>query len=162
MLSFAERKKCFDYPVQAKDVKVGCTCRRGRPRLTAAALEYQYNEYVEECVYSDTESEPEQPKQKPVKRKKNALRNDSDTDEYDVFAETFIPSTSIQSTQPMVVSQTLTQYTQKLNQVYKCSPKPVLIKSTAKSIAIKSTTIPAVVEQVCRVTRSAKRAKINL
>ena len=120
MLSFAETKKCFDYPVQAKDVKVGCNRRRGRPRLTAAALEYQYNEYVEEYVNSDTESEPEQPKQKPVKRKKDASRNDSDTDDYDVFAEALIPSTSIQSTQPMVVSQTHTQYTQKLYRPNQC------------------------------------------
>jgi len=44
--------------------------RRGRPRLTAAALEYQYNEFIEECVLSDTESESDQPKPKTTKRKK--------------------------------------------------------------------------------------------
>ena len=53
MLAFAVRKCLFYYPIQAKNVKFGCNRRRGRPRLTAAALEYQFNEVIEECVLSD-------------------------------------------------------------------------------------------------------------
>ncbi len=70
MLAFSERKNFFNYPQTAKDVKLGQNRRRGRPRLTAAALEYQYNEFIEECVLSDTESESDQPKPKTTKRKK--------------------------------------------------------------------------------------------
>ena len=54
MLAFTERRGRFDYPITAKDVKIGSNRRRGRPRLTTAALQYQYNE---EQVYSDTDLE---------------------------------------------------------------------------------------------------------
>ena len=48
----------------------------------------EYLNRVEECVYSDTEPEEErqQQKRKLAKRKKVALRDDSDS-EYDIFAE---------------------------------------------------------------------------
>jgi hypothetical protein len=58
-----------------------------RPRLTAAALEHHRKEYVEDYVYSDTESEIELrvTRLKAVKRKK-AVKSDSE-DDYDIFAE---------------------------------------------------------------------------
>ena len=89
-MAFAERKKNLDFLVAAKNILVGAKRRRGLPRLTAPALEYQdeYLNRVEECVYSDTEPEEErqQQKRKVAKRKKVALRDDSDS-EYDIFAE---------------------------------------------------------------------------
>ena len=86
MLAFAERKNCFDYPDQAKTIKIGCNRRRGRPRLTAAALDYQYGEYIEEYVLSDTDLENDQKvaTTKSVKRKKATPKSDSE-DGYDIF-----------------------------------------------------------------------------
>ena len=84
---------------------VGSNRRRGRPRLTAPALEYQdeYHNAVEECVYSDTnhEEERQQSKKKVVKRRQPALRDDSDSD-YDIFAE---PPTQ-QAAPPVTASKT--------------------------------------------------------
>ena len=68
ILCFAERKLIFDYPIQAKNVQVGCNRRKGRPQLTASALGYQLNEV--ESVLSDTASESENPSKKATKRKK--------------------------------------------------------------------------------------------
>ena len=82
MIELAARKMCFEYPLQAKDISVGRNRRRGRPRLTASALEHQ----VDECILSNTsnsEVEKEKPKKKGIKSKPSKC--DSDSDSYNIF-----------------------------------------------------------------------------
>ena len=69
-MAFAERKQFFDYSTQAKNVPIGQNRRRGRPHLTASAIQYQYNDYIAECIYSDTDSESEKPAPKHQKTTK--------------------------------------------------------------------------------------------
>ena len=62
----------------------GCNRRRGRPRLTASALDYQLNEV--ESVLSDTASESEIPPKKAPKRKKKFQEVESKSD-FDIFED---------------------------------------------------------------------------
>lgn len=87
MLSLCYRKKCFDYPIEAKNVMIGENRKRGRPKKTASALTFQDQECVQEFVMSDTESESEEPKKQTKKRK---ATQDSDSD-YDLFEEEIAP-----------------------------------------------------------------------
>ena len=86
-LAFAERKKFFTYPVASKDIKIGSNRRRGSPRLTAAALDYQNGEVIEECVYSDTESEHEREIVSKKSKKRKPVQSESE-EEYDIFKPT--------------------------------------------------------------------------
>ena len=81
-MAYAERKHHFDYPVQAKNIVVGSNRRRGRPRLTAPALEYQA-----ENILSDTEPECENPIPKTTKKKvtKRKRSPGSDSSNFDIF-----------------------------------------------------------------------------
>ena len=69
-MCFAGRELIFDYPIQAKNVQVGCNRRKGRPRLTASALDHRFNE-VESVLY-DTSSESSQ---SSSKKKEKVPRN---------------------------------------------------------------------------------------
>ena len=86
-IAFNHRKESIkEYPIQAKQVLIGCNRRRGRPRLTASALEFQHplSNTVVECVLSDTESEGEQTVKKNVRRKRKAVSTpDVSEEEYD-------------------------------------------------------------------------------
>ena len=65
MLSFCHRKSCLNIPFKQSR-------KRGRPRLTAPALEFQEKEYV----YSDTDTEDkEEKKQKKSNQEKKSNRN---------------------------------------------------------------------------------------
>jgi len=143
MLSFSERKKLFDYPQTAKDVKLGMNRRRGRPRLTAAALVYQYGEFQDEYVLSDTESESDTPKPKKTsKRKKPAPESE---DEYDIFAE---PVPVVQ-----VVAASTSKTASKIVITKKSAPKPAAKKASKQ--AVEPAIEPAVEP---RVTRASKKA----
>jgi hypothetical protein len=74
--------KHFDYCVKAKQVAIGKNRRRGRPRLTAPALELQEDEYV----LSDTASEDESATKKVSNKKRKASAVDDDDSDYDIFA----------------------------------------------------------------------------
>ena len=80
VISLCFRKKCFEYPFAAKNVQISENRKRGRPRLTAASLEYQEEDCIKEYVLSDTESESESPK----KRKAKEVKSESD---YDIFED---------------------------------------------------------------------------
>ena len=80
MLELAAQKMCFDYPLQAKDISVGCNRRRGRPRLTASASEHQ----VDECVLSNT-SNSEVEEEKPRKKGNISKPSKCDSDSNNIF-----------------------------------------------------------------------------
>ena len=130
---------CFDYPTQAKNIKIGCNRLRGRPRLTAAALEYQYNEYVEECIYSDTDSDSEKPAKKTATKRKKVATPESDSD-YDIFEET--NKVVVASTSAAKSSITVT-------------------KAAAKQVtkAVVKTVTKAKLEQTARVTKRLSHFK---
>jgi hypothetical protein len=82
MLSLCYRKNCFEYSIQSKQIAIGSNRKRGRPRLTAPALEYQENEYV----YSDTDSETEETKKASKTTKKRKANETNVESDYDIFA----------------------------------------------------------------------------
>jgi len=96
MISTCYRLNLFNYPQEAKNIKIGCNRKRGRPRLTASALKFQTENAInEEYIYSDTDSEPETPKPRVAKRKKAIEEQE---EEYDLFASAPTSSASVPCT----------------------------------------------------------------
>jgi len=83
MLSLCQRKKFFEYSVKAKQIPIGKNRRRGRPRLTAPALDLQEDEYVFSDTASEDETTSKEPKKKGTKKRKAPIV-DEDSD-YDIF-----------------------------------------------------------------------------
>ena len=84
--------------MEAKQIQIGCSKKRGRPRTTKPALKYQ-DEI--EFVYSDTESESEAQNIKTKSKSKTKTTKvhefEEDEEEYDLYADNPQPLTSAQS-----------------------------------------------------------------
>ena len=72
-LAFCEMKNHFDYNLEHKQIPLGANQRRGRPKKTVSALEYQPHDFnAQEYPNSDTESEDEEEKRPRISKKRKA------------------------------------------------------------------------------------------
>jgi hypothetical protein len=127
----------YTFPVEAKQIEMGCNRKRGRPRKTKPALKYQEED---EYVFSDTDSESEAPIE-VVKIDKRKKKIDEYDEAYDLPAKrktannnaTTKPSTSKATAQPSIFKASAKPSTSKASQPTTTPSKSIFKAKSTRS-----------------------------
>ena len=120
--------------MEAKQIQIGCSRKRGRPRTTKPALKYQ-DEI--EYVYSESEAQTVKPKSKSKTKTIEVHEFEEDEEEYDLYADNPQPSTSAQSLARSNLNITILKDIQKVAK----NPKKIHSKEQIESSNIRNNPI---------------------